>query len=174
MNRPAALLLAGIVLLGLGCGEVWADGGTLRLARDAGPYRIAVFSDPAPLRAGPADIGVWLSDRQTDELATDVELLVTARHLESGRRLTAVASRKSATNKLLQAAKFELPLAGEWEFRVSAPDRLDPATGRPCEAAFTAVAADRRPRWREMAWWIGWPIVPIAWFAVRVGGRRDR
>ena len=50
------------------CGEAaWGDGGTVRLSRCEGDYRISVFTAPTPFRAGPVDISVLVQDAATGE-----------------------------------------------------------------------------------------------------------
>jgi hypothetical protein len=172
MSRHRAMSCTLVLLLAADPALALADGGTVRLAHDVGSYSVAVFSDPSPLRAGPVDISVWVRDQRTGELASEAELSVEAVHSESGRRLTASASHATATNKLFQAAQFELPSAGEWEFRVTVRNSGEHEAGEPVAVAFKATAAEPLPRWRELALWIFWPIVPIALFATRHRGRR--
>src|SRR5258708_34204239 len=67
-----------------------ADGGALRLSERAGGYRITVFTDPTPLRAGPVDVSVFVQDADTGEPAGGVRVTVQAaprgRPDQAGRR----------------------------------------------------------------------------------------
>jgi hypothetical protein len=49
-----------------------ADGGAMRLSERAGGYRVTVFTDPTPLRAGPVDVSVFVQDADTGEPADGV------------------------------------------------------------------------------------------------------
>ena len=61
-------LTLGWLLVGA-CGETArGDGGTLRLSRSEGNYRISVFTAPTPFRAGPVDISVLVQDAITGEV----------------------------------------------------------------------------------------------------------
>ena len=80
-DRYSAL---GWLLVGA-CGEAArGDGGTVRLSRCEGGYRITVFTAPTPFRAGPVDISVLVQDAATGELDSrcsrrqSASLLVTA------------------------------------------------------------------------------------------------
>jgi len=50
------------MVLGAWAPIIRADGGTLRLWERAGNYKVAVFTDPTPLRAGPVDVSVFVQD----------------------------------------------------------------------------------------------------------------
>jgi hypothetical protein len=89
-----------------------------------------------------------------------VEVVATQRERDAVVRRS--ASTSAATNKLLQAAKFELPCAGRWEIDVvvQTPRR---ATVRVSLAVEVAPAA---PRWQKFWAWFCWPALPIALFAL--------
>lgn len=53
-----------------------ADGGALRLSEQKDGYRIAAFTTPTPLRAGPVDISVLVQDAATGEPNAEVEVSV--------------------------------------------------------------------------------------------------
>ena len=66
-----------------------------------------------------------------------------------------------ATNKLLQAAQFELPEPGRWQLEV----QVDGVHGPPVIAGQLEAAAPL-PRWRELWPWIAWPALAIALFGI--------
>lgn len=141
---------------------VRGDGGTPRFSGDAGGYRVTVFTEPTPLRAGQVDVSVLLEDRQSGAIVTDVPVSISAApasHPAAVRRQPATT--RAATNRLFQAATFELPEAGRWEFGVSVGESSGKVT-----CTFTVDVAPPIPRWVEYGFWIGWPIIPIFVFAL--------
>jgi hypothetical protein len=139
-----------------------ADGGTVRLSQRAGGYRITVFTEPTPFRAGPVDVSVLVQDAATGQVVPGAQ--VTVRAAPSGRGDAAAeypATTEAATNKLLRAALFELPEAGLWEFEVVVQGPLGVGRAR-CEVE----AAQPWPPWLGFWPWVAWPAVVIALFAV--------
>jgi hypothetical protein len=141
---------------------VRADGGTMRLSEQNGNYRITVFTSPTPLRAGSADISVLVQDLATGELASGLQVIIEAVQSESGTiAYHGVATSGAATNKLYQAAHFDLPEPGWYGITVSVDGPLGPA--RVC---FGAEAATPMPSWIALAPWVGWPFAAVALFAI--------
>src|SRR5262249_22373888 len=70
------------------------DGGAVRLAQQAGPYRVTVFTAPTPLRAGPVDVSVFVQDGAGAALP-DVTVRVTL--TRGGETLEARATHEAAT-----------------------------------------------------------------------------
>jgi hypothetical protein len=93
-----------------------ADGGVVQMQRSAGPFVITVFTAPAPLRAGPADISIMVQDG--DNPVLDAEVTVRF-HREGGEAIEAEATRERSKNKLLYAALVSMPEAGSWEIDVA-------------------------------------------------------
>jgi hypothetical protein len=137
-----------------------ADGGTLRLSEKHGPYRVAVFTSPQPLRAGLIDVSVLVQDARNGEPLPDVVVRLVLTGPDSSER-TLTASRAAATNQLFQAARFELPSAGTWQVRVMLHGPLGSA-----EAAFSMEAAEALPRWTELAFWIALPGIVVVLFVL--------
>lgn len=114
------LLMAAILLLAPPLG---ANGGTVRISSaPVGPYLVTVYSSPTPLRTGELDVSVLVQDSTQRVLAPRV--VVDARPLSLEEGVTAepirrTADRAQATNKLFQAAKFNVDAPGEWEFRIT-------------------------------------------------------
>ena len=139
-----------------------ADGGTLRLSRCEGPYRISVFTGPTPLRAGPVDISVLVQDTATADV--DLRATVMVRIMpanRTGRPMYEAATSNTATNKLLRAAMFELPAPGRWSVEIEVQGEQGSA-----QVNFVLEAATRLPQWPVMASWIAWPIPVIALFSL--------
>jgi hypothetical protein len=138
------------------------------LSQEKDGYRITVFSAPTPFRAGPVDLSVLVQDASTGDPLTQVQ--VTMRLAQSGGlALEYPATSAAATNKLLQAAQFELPEPGRWRLEV----QVDGSHG----AAVVGVeleAARPLPRWREMWLWFSWPVLAIVLFMMGKWMRSSR
>lgn len=162
MSPHGRLRLGTLVLLlwAASSGLLHADGGTLRLSEKHGPYRVAVFTSPQPLRAGLIDISVLVQDARNGEPLPDVVVRLVLIGPDSIER-PVTASRAAATNQLFQAAQFELPSAGTWQVRVL----LDGARGS-AETAFSMEAAEALPRWTELAFWIALPGIVVILFVL--------
>lgn len=119
----AVLLLAGVLFL---APPLEANGGTVRISRaPVGPYLVTVYSSPTPLRTGEVDVSVLVQDSAQQVRAPVV--VVDARPLSLVEGATAepirrTATRAEATNKLFQAAKFDVEASGEWAFRITVAD----------------------------------------------------
>lgn len=141
---------------------VEADGGVPLAVRDEGGYRIAVFAEPAPLRAGPVDISILVQDAETGQHLKDVSAVVTLQsHGRVVVRRSGQATEAAATNKLFQAAHLELPFSGRWTVQVT----IEGVHGN-AHLATEVVAADALPRWQQMWVWFTWPAIPIGWFVL--------
>jgi hypothetical protein len=159
--RPVVVgVIVGSLVLGIRSAPAFADGGSMCLSQDKGGYRITVFSAPTPFRAGPVDLSVLVQDPSTGDPLTQV--LVTVRMTKSGgQSLEYPATSEAATNKLFQAAQFELPEPGPWalEVRVQGSHGLAMIGGK-------LEAAEPSPRWLEMWPWICWPALVVSLFAI--------
>lgn len=121
--RPGvtALLLL-LSLIPLLAPPLLANGGTVRVSRaPLGPYLVTIYSSPTPLRTGEVDISVLVQDSADAVQAPPITVEAIPRALTEGATSDPIrreATRAQATNKLFQAAKFEVAEPGEWEFRV--------------------------------------------------------
>jgi hypothetical protein len=97
-----------------------ADGGTVCLRETSGPFLVTVFVSPYPLRVGPADISVLVQDQRTGGVVLD-PVIKLAIHpvLANGSHLLTQARSELATNRLLHAARLDLPDPGRWVLNVS-------------------------------------------------------
>ncbi|MDR3635904.1 MAG: hypothetical protein P4L84_19025 [Isosphaeraceae bacterium] len=148
----------------------WGDGGTLRDWQRRGSLEIAVFTDPTPFVAGLVDISVLVLDAATGEpvSAADVMVELTPKD-QSGPTTHHPATTDAATNKLLRAALFELPVPGRYAVNV--------IVARPGDRAQLQFDLDvARPSTpRAGVWpWILWPVPIIAVYGVHrlLVGRR--
>jgi hypothetical protein len=137
-----------------------ADGGSLRLSEERGNYQIAIFTSPTPLRAGPVDISVLVQDAVTHEPVSDVQILVkAARRDRRGAAIRQPATFEAATNKLFQAAAFNLNEPGWWQVEID----LDGPVGK-VQVALDLEASKPLPRYLAMWPWLTWPALPILLF----------
>ena len=138
----------------------WADGGVPLTMRDIGGYRIAVFAEPAPLRAGPVDISVMVQDAQTGKHLDDTTIQVRVQSVGPVVvRRASPATEEAATNKLFKAAHLSLPFAGHWQVQVEVEGRYGKA-----EVTAEMVAGKALPRWQRLWAWFTWPAVPVGLF----------
>jgi len=94
--------------------------GTVRLSQRRGGYQITIFTAPVPFRAGPVDISVLVQDAVTAAPIPDARIEIGV--APSGcpqEQVRTRATAEAATNKLFQAASFELPTAGRWQVEVA-------------------------------------------------------
>jgi hypothetical protein len=148
-----------------------ADGGAVRLSQQAGPYRVTVFTAPAPLRAGPVDVSVFVQDRAGGEVLPEVSVRISLTPAgRAGAALEARATHEAATNKLFQAATFDLPAPGRWQLVVTVEGPRGAA-----ECACEVEAEAPPPRWVELWPWFAWPVVPVVLYVLhQVLGRKGR
>ncbi len=148
------------ILWFLWCSGLHADGGAIRLSERRGGFRISAFTSPTPPRAGLVDISVFVQDAATGEPIAEraIEVCATQRtHPQDAIRLSATTA--AATNKLFQAAVFELPESGWWDVTLHIEGLSDPV-----EVSFEMLLDEPLPRLWEIMPWIAWPIVPILCF----------
>jgi hypothetical protein len=95
----------------------FADGGTIILRKQAGPLTISVFGSPEPLRVGAGDLSVMVqkSDDNSSVLDANVKLRLSHSSSEGISEVFAPATHANATNKLLYAARVNLPAQGVWK-----------------------------------------------------------
>jgi hypothetical protein len=139
-----------------------ADGGAIRLSQQSDAYQITVFTSPTPLRAGLVDVSVLVLDRTKGRPVQDAEVIVrAARPGNRGESYSTLATSEVATNKLLQAAVFELPEAGQWTIEVLVKSPLIQT-----QVQIDVDLAEPAPRWVSLWPWIGWPGLVIVFFGV--------
>jgi hypothetical protein len=139
-----------------------ADGGTVRLVEHCENYRLAVFTTPTPVRAGPVDVSVLVQEADTGELAAGIHVTIQAESRDSrGVAIERQTTTESATNKLYYAAAFDLPEPGWYSVEVS----IDGPKGK-VVAHFDMEAADPLPSWLAVWPWVAWPGLAILLFGV--------
>jgi hypothetical protein len=95
-----------------------ADGGAVCLREASGPFLVTVFA-PESLRAGPNDVSVLVQNRGTGGVILDAAVTFVIEPL-AGKSpgIRTRATREQATNKLLKAARIDLPAPGSWALQV--------------------------------------------------------
>jgi len=149
-----SILRAFVLLTGLSaaCIPLLADGGTLQFRKAAGPFTVTLFTAPVPLRAGVGDFSVLVQDEQDNAL---VDGSVTIQLSKADERdIVAKATTAQATNKLLYAARVELPSAGKWEVRVQV--RREGLAGS--ASGGISVLSEEPP---VVTYWLYFAVVPV-------------
>jgi hypothetical protein len=160
-NLSAVVILSQVTAL--------ADGGTIQLRKETGPLVITVFTSPAPLAAGPADISLLLQNRNTLEPILDADVSLLLHSDASSSDVTARPTREQAQNKLLYAAPVVLTESGQWQLAVTVLQNGARTT--------TTGTFDVAPRAGAAAsYWsyIAFPPAMIAAFVIRQGLIRRR
>ncbi len=137
-------------------GAALADGGRLRAYEDTGDFRVAIFTAPEPLSAGPVDVSVLVQDRATGEALLDAD--VTLEVSGPGGFALAVPARRHARNRLFYGAALEAA-PGAWA--VTARVRRGPAGGEARAAFEVGEAARPAGAWPYLAF----PPLAVALFA---------
>ncbi len=100
--------------------SLFADGGTVQLQKQVGPFLVTVFSEPVPVRVGRVDLSVLCQQIADKSPVLDAHVLFHLRRPGGGEILsyTLPARHSDATNKMLYAASTNLPSAGIWQLGV--------------------------------------------------------
>jgi YtkA-like len=134
----------------------FGDGGTLILRKQAGPLTISVFSSPEPLRVGAGDLSVMVqkSDDKSAVLDANVKIRLTHGSAEGISEVFAPATHANASNKLLYAARVNLPAQGVWKLVATIDSKLGNA-----EVAGEINVMPPQPR--IIAYWPYFAVVPL-------------
>jgi hypothetical protein len=162
MHESVKILILLWLLAGPCAAVALADGGTVRAVEEQDGYRLAVFTSPNPLRAGPVDLSVLVQNIETGQTIGDahVAFQLTPRD-RPGVSVYAVATSAAATNKLMQAALVELSTAGWWDVEVECT--TDDGT---TQTRFAMEAQPPLPRWLTIWPWFTWPLAAILLFVI--------
>lgn len=108
-----------VIVMLLAQARGFADGGTVQMRKDAGPFLVTVFTSPVPLSAGPVDISILLQNLDGLSPVLDARVSVLLRREASRTEICAHATREQAHNKLLYAALVTLPESGKWHVSIT-------------------------------------------------------
>ena len=158
--RIHARLLAAALVASVVPAASWADGGLVRISRQAGPFTLTVFTSPTPLRAGSIDVSVLVQEGRGGDVVDDAAVVVTLRGADRP-PLRATATRAQATNKLLYAALLDLPAPGAWQVEVDVAH-----DGATASLAFPVDAEPALPPWRAYWAYLALPFAGIAVYAL--------
>jgi hypothetical protein len=127
-SRISAFVLLWVVVVGV----LHADGGRVLAEKQVGVYRVVLFGNPSPLRAGPADLSLFLE--QAERSGPILDAVVNFRLNKLSRPTPELAwkgagcvtpgqavpaSQGHAGNGLLYSAMLGIPEPGLWELGVS-------------------------------------------------------
>jgi hypothetical protein len=141
---------------------VFADGGAVQMRQEAGDLVITVFTSPAPLSVGPADISLLLQKRNGLEPVLDANVSIVLLQPSSGIEFHVRPAREQARNKLLYAAPVVFLQPGIW--RISVTVRRN---GKDTAAVGTVEVAPPPGRALSYAGYFAFPPVMIVLFVVR-------
>ncbi len=159
MKHALTVILASVI--GLQPVPLLADGGTLRLSQRLGERQVSVFTSPSVLRVGLIDISVLVQDAASGNVQENLQVKVQLECLDqSAIPLVQEATSAAATNKLFQAAAFDVPHAGLWRATVSVVD------GPPAVVRFDLKIGPPLPPWIDLAPWVAWPLAVVALFLI--------
>jgi len=117
--NQVAMVMSCVVIAGMACTTVTkADGGALQFMRSAGPFAIAVFTTPSPLRAGQVEISLMIQSTENQQPMLDCVAHVQL-HKEGARTIGSEATHRVAQNKLFYAAPMNVTESGVWELEVA-------------------------------------------------------
>lgn len=158
MRIFARALVAFLTLAAAFPPTVGADGGAVvgQAASDA--LAITVFAAPAPLRVGGADVSVLVQSADAETPILDA--VVSVKLSSDGEIVDRMrADHATATNKLLYAARLEIPAPGAWQLEVD----VEHEGRRASLDAVLAVAPGPAPATRFWGWFL-FPIVVVGVF----------
>jgi len=177
LRRIAGRFSAIGVMLLWAAAVLFADGGTLLFRKPAGSFVVTAFSEPAPMRAGKADLSVMVEKTGDQSTVLDADVKLRLKKTEAGSIVEIVvpATHGHATNKLLYAASLTLPSTGMWRMTVDVREK-----GEEASAAGDLDVLPAEPP--LMAHWPLFAVVPLMilffllnqWLKSRRNSRRGR
>lgn len=116
---PLILFLATLLSFAASTPAAAHGGGTpQQLQSPTGAYKVYVWTNPDPPRAGTVHVTVALVDPQSEEPVLDAAVQVVATPAE-GAPVTSAATHEEATIKSYYESDLKLPAAGPWQMAVS-------------------------------------------------------
>ncbi|MFO0944486.1 MAG: hypothetical protein U1D30_00850 [Planctomycetota bacterium] len=162
-----AILLA--VGWGTSPGPSLGDGGAVRFHGLAGPYRVAVFTSPTPLRVGGMEVDVMVQDPMTDRLVDNVAIEADLQGAGDNASASNVFQQNHSTSPLYQSFEVRIPSAGSWNLRI----QLTGPQGN-ADLAVKLPVGPPAAHWPELWAWISLPAVPIALFLFLWSGEQAK
>ena len=140
----------------------FADGGTVQLRKEVGNLAITVFTSPAPLSVGRADISLLIQNRIGLEPVLDADVRVILHEEISNSEFQVDPTRMQAQNKLLYAAPVIFSKPGRWHLAVAVG-----RNGEKASVAGTFEVAASPARAVAYAGYIAFPPMMIVLFVIR-------
>jgi len=175
------LLIVSAILAFRAC--AFADGGTMQWKQTSGLWSVALFSQPAPLRAGPADLSVLLQkngepvlDAQVtmqlvcEEKISDTQWRPSCCSMDGGSaQMTLPATAGQAANRLFYSAAPVLPWPGRWKVRVTAVQNQETIS-----AEGELFVQNPPAPWMAYLPWLLIPVAGIGFFALVQAAKNAR
>ena len=158
MNMTALTLMLGLLA---GATPALADGGKVQFSQIVDPYRITVFTSPTPMQAGPIDASVLVQDAESGSVIHDALLDFKWKHESTGAVLRHRATHAQSTNKMMQSAKFDLPMSGVWDVT------LDIQKPTPASVSFKVLAYEETNNSLMVTFLVTLPFAAIGLFLLR-------
>ena len=139
-----------------------ADGGSLRISKLSGDYRITLFTAPTSLRAGAVDFSVLVQAASSEAPLLNVPVTIQV-HPQGApqQRPGGPAPAAAAPNKLFRAIQLEFSDPGPWHVVVIVHGRE-----RVEQVETDLQVALPLPSWIDLGMWIGWPVIAIFLFGI--------
>jgi len=134
----------------------------VQLRREAGDLAITVFTSPAPLSVGRADISLLIQTRNGLEPVLDADVRLMLHGESSNVDFEVRPTRTQAQNKLLYAAPVIFARPGKWHLKVAVV-----RNGEKASVAGTFEVAPAPARATAYAGYIAFPPVMIVLFIIR-------
>ncbi|MEO8204593.1 MAG: hypothetical protein ABI615_00330 [Chthoniobacterales bacterium] len=168
----------------LPCMQAHADGGVVQLQKDAAPYRITLFSEPSPLRAGPVDLSILLQKEGAAVLDADVTLQLEPEDKtdrppdwqapccsmdEGAEEISRSAILGKGANKLLYSTMVTLPYSGSWKVKITAKQ-----DGNPVSVNGTIFVQKPASSWQAYLSYLLLPLAGIGFFILLQRAKKTR
>jgi len=100
-------------------GVVRANGGTILLVEEVGPYELTVTASPYPLQVGTNDVNALVERLSDQRLVLNAQVQMIVEPLDqSGNPQIFLATHDTATNKLYYHANIIFPTSGQWNLTI--------------------------------------------------------
>ncbi len=142
-------LVVAAACLWASAGPAFADGGTLRLTRAAGPFVVTLFTAPEPLVVGSADVSVLVQQRSSAVVLLDATVALRVR-APDGAEQQLQAAHATTGNRLFQSALVELSQPGRWRLTVEVRHGSEAATVS-TELLIGSATPRLAPQWPPLA-----------------------
>lgn len=156
-RKNFVLWACGWILLAVTHSSARGDGGTVRISRDIGNWKVTVLTAPTPLVCGSLDVSVCVQDLATGRIIPDAKVKVRLMPTgPKGMQQSRWATQEHSTNKLYRSAIFVVATPGEVQIEAEVEQGA-----RTAALECLAMVGPQSPGLSSLWIWIGWPILPI-------------